>query len=191
MCRWNQSWNFLCGVQRTWHSAGRERGRSPSKGGWIWKGRTCFTRWWGQGHLSQSRTNTNCCSWFEPVPRSWAKLRCYWTSNDLDCFAALVNRLLHFSFHFVQKLSCEKSSVLHIRFHATKERSSFGIGTIVQIYFSEFIVGQSDRYSRTTLSRTKREYSRQCSIEARSRGMSPSSPMLKNNDYYRHPADPV
>lgn len=77
------------------------------------------------------------------------------------------------------------------RFHATKERSSFGIGTIVQIYFSEFIVGQSDRYSRTTLSRTKREYSRQCSIEARSRGMSPSSPMLKNNDYYRHPADPV
>lgn len=121
MCRWNQSWNFLCGVPRTWHSAGRERGRSPSKGGWIWKGRTCFTRWWGQGHLSQSRTNTNCCSWFEPVPRSWAKLRCYWTSNDLDCFAALVNRLLHFSFHFVQKLSCEKSSVLHIRFKVSRD----------------------------------------------------------------------
>lgn len=89
--RWNPSWNFRCGVPRTWHSAGRGRGRSPSKGGWIWKGRTCFTRWWGQGHPSQSRTNTNCCSWFEPAPRSWAKPRCCWTSNDLDCFALVNN----------------------------------------------------------------------------------------------------
>lgn len=154
MRRWNPSWNFLCGAPRTWHSAGRERGRSPSKGGWIWKGRTCFTRWWGQGHLSQSRTNTNCCSWFEPVQRSWEKLRCYWTSNDPDCFAALVNRPLHFisSETIVRKV---ESSVSHIRIPieqhsiSRKERKEqLCYRTIVQIYFLKFTVGQGDRQQR-------------------------------------------
>lgn len=176
MRRWNPSWNFLCGAPRTWHSAGRERGRSPSKGGWIWKGRTCFTRWWGQGHLSQSRTNTNCCSWFEPVQRSWAKLRCYWTSNDPDCFAALVNRPLHFisSETIVRKV---ESSVSHIRipieqhryrFHEKKERSSF---VIERLYRSIFWNLRRTRRSTTTLSRGEYSRRRQCSIEARSRGM--------------------
>lgn len=189
MRRWNPSWNFLCGAPRTWHSAGRERGRLPSKGGWIWKGRTCFTRWWGQGHLSQSRTNTNCCSWFEPVQRSWAKLRCYWTSNDPDCFAALVNRPLHFisSETIVRKV---ESSVSHIRipieqhryrFHEKKERSSF---VIERLYRSIFWNLPSDKaIDNNVISRRVFETATMLNRgEIAWDAVSPSSP--KNNNYF-------